>query len=199
MTTTLLTGALSPSDLVVRSDGRTIVGIAAPYGVEARVYDPDVKRWVVEGFEHRSTWVRGLDRPQRVKLYLNHGHREGKLPVGTATLLRDDTAGLYAELHAVDTDAGNEAVELVRSGTLDALSVGFFANATADRWSADGRSVVRVDAELREVSAVGMPAYAGADVLAVRDDEAPRLAHPGRARAIGIRAGLLERSYRSRP
>jgi hypothetical protein len=54
---------------------------------------------------------------------------------------------------------------LVRSGTVDAFSVGFMP--IRDRRDEDG-TVVRLEAALREVSLVAMPAYEGALVAGVR-------------------------------
>jgi len=155
---------ITAADLEVRSDGRTVTGIAVPFGAPAEI------RTARGAFT--ETFVRGAfartiaERGDRVKFLAEHDR--GSLPLGRATLLREDPAGLYAEFRVSATTAGDEALELIRDGALDALSIGF--RAVRDRWSADRTAVERVEAALFEVSACGFPAYDEARVLAVRTD-----------------------------
>jgi HK97 family phage prohead protease len=71
---------------------------------------------------------------------------------------------LHAAFEIVATRDGDDALELVRSRTVDSFSVGF----SGIRHSMDGEVVVRTEASLREVSLTAMPAYAGAAVAGVR-------------------------------
>jgi len=104
------------------------------------------------------------DRGDRVKFLAQHDRRS--MPLGRATLLREDATGLYGEFRVSNTAAGDEALELIRDGALDAFSVGF--RPVRDRWNADRSMVERTEARLDEVSAVAFPAYDGALIAGVR-------------------------------
>ena len=155
----------SAPDLEVRSDARTVVGIAVPFDETAQVSDTGSGRYrerFVRGAFAKTIEQRG---PGKVKFLANHDVK--RLPLGRATLLREDTAGLYAEFRVSKTVAGDEVLELIRDGALDALSVGFAP--VSARNGKDG-AIERTEVALREVSAVAWPAYAGASIVAVRSD-----------------------------
>lgn len=144
--------------------GRIVHGIAVPYGQEAEVSDgygqPYRERFEFGAFA-RSIRERGA----KVKLFT--GHEVRKLPIGRAVELREERDGLYAAFEIAATRDGDDALELVRSGTVDSFSVGF----RGIRERMDGAVVVRIEAALMEVSLVGMPAYAGAAVAGVRSQQ----------------------------
>ncbi len=164
------------SDIEVRSDGtgRTVHGIIVPFGRTARVSDggPSYN----EAFERGAFSKTIADRGDKVKLLSQHNSRRN--PLGRATLLREDTAGLYGEFHVSRTTAGDEALELLKDGALDSFSVGFGGIRQEKR---DG-VVWRTEVALREASLVTFPAYEGALVAGVRswsalsDDEREELA-----------------------
>jgi HK97 family phage prohead protease len=163
----------SPVDLELRGgDGRTVVGIAVPFGKASRVVDPG-------GPPYDETFRMGAfartirERGDRVKFLANHERL--KLPLGRATLLREDSAGLYAELRVSKTAAGDEALELIRDGALDGLSIGFMPIKTGEIWNVTRTAVERTEAALREISAVAFPAHAGAEIVGVRSEPAPSL------------------------
>lgn len=153
------------ADLEVRADstGRTIHGIVVPFGVVARVSDggPSYDEMFRQGAFAKTIAERG----DRVKLLSQHEARRN--PLGRATLLREDTAGLYGEFSVSRTTAGDEALELVRDGALDSFSVGF-----APVKHVTERNVrVRTEVALREASLVTFPAYADALVGGVRAED----------------------------
>jgi HK97 family phage prohead protease len=156
-------------DLEVRSsgDGRTVVGIVAPFDQVARVSDggPAYDECFVRGAFVRSISERG----DRIKLLSQHDSRSN--PLGRATLLREDAAGLYGEFRISATQAGDEALELLRDGALDAFSIGF-SGISARR---ERGVTVRTEVRIRECSLVSLPAYEGARVLAVRSADKPSL------------------------
>lgn len=175
----------TPSDLEIRSDGRTVVGISVPFDQPAVIESPMGK--FRETFE-RGSFTETIKAPQKVKFLAQH-QRE-TLPLGRAIVLREDAQGLYSEFRVSKTVAGDEALELIRDGALDALSVGF--QPVKDRWSRDRTSVVRESVRLLEVSAVSWPAFSGAQILAVRSDGTlPPRPPLTRARAL-IRINELE-------
>lgn len=161
MTTDRLTRA-NHADLQIRSDGRTVVGIAVPFGRPTDIRD--ASGTYAETFR-RGAFARTIaDRGDRVKFLAQHDRRA--LPLGRAQVLREDAAGLYAEFRVSQTVAGDEALELIRDGALDALSIGF--RPIRDRWTADRSAVERLEVRLDEVSAVSFPAYDEALIAGVR-------------------------------
>ncbi len=156
----------SHADLEVRGgDGRTVVGIAMPFDEPANIVEPSGQRFV-ETFR-RGAFARTIrERGDRVKFLAQHNRQA--MPLGRATLLREDTQGLYGEFRVSKTTAGDEVLELVRDGALDGLSVGFAPLSNGDRWNATRSEVERLEVALREVSAVTFPAFAGAGIAGVR-------------------------------
>lgn len=158
----------APADLQVRSDGRTIMGIAMPWDAKARVndgYGPYTEVFRRGAFRKTIT-----ERGKRVKALANHDRRQ--LPLGRADTLREDASGLYVEMRVSKTRAGDEALELVRDGALDSFSVGFAP--VKERTMPDG-TVERTEVRLDEVSVVAFPAYDGALIAGVRDASVPDL------------------------
>lgn len=157
---------VTPADLEIRADGRTVSGIAVPFDEPARVRDGN-------GTPYTEVMRRGAfaktirERASSIKLLVNHDAML-RLPIGAATLLREDAAGLYAEFRVSATRDGDEALTLIQDGVLDGLSVGFSPVKGGDRRSRD--MLERLEVKLREVSAVAFPAYAGARVIGVRSD-----------------------------
>lgn len=152
-----------PLGLEIRAggDGRTIAGIAVPFDQPTEIHDATGS--------FREEFVRGAfdrtirERAGRVKLLAQHDAKS--FPIGRASLLREDARGLYSEFVVSKTARGDEALELVRDGTLDGLSVGFAA--VRDTWTRDHVRQV-LEAKLYEVSVVPWPAYDGARISAVR-------------------------------
>lgn len=152
------------ADLEVRGDGRTVVGIAVPFDAPTAIRDASGS---YDEVIRRGAFARTIrERGNRVKFLAQHDHRV--LPLGRAHLLREDPTGLYAELRVSQTTAGDEVLELVRDGALDALSIGF--RPQRDRWSADRSMVERLEVRLDEISAVAFPAYESALIAGVRGD-----------------------------
>lgn len=171
----LIQRAITQGDLELRSDGRTVYGMVVPFDREAVVNDGAGNyREVFRNGAFTRSINAGVNR---VKLYANHSHRRGENPLGTATMLRQDPAGLVGEFHISNTRAGSEALELVRDGALDSFSVGFAEVPGKDRRT---RGLVeRLEVKLREASLVAFPAYEGALISGLRaelgDEELERL------------------------
>lgn len=151
-------------DLEVRAegDGRTLCGICVPYDVEQRIHPQ-----LTEVFR-RGAFANVARAAHRVKLLV--GHDSQALPIGRATLLREDERGLYGEFRVSKGQRGDDILELVRDGALSELSVGF--QPLKDKRRPDG-VIERLAAHLAEVSLVTFGAYgANAAVAAVRDESA---------------------------
>jgi HK97 family phage prohead protease len=148
-------------------DGRTIFGIAVPYNKEQRIGAS-----LIEVFR-KGVFADVIRAPHRVKLLRGHGENN---VLGRATLLKETDEGLYAEFKISKTRQGDEALELVKDGALDQLSVGFMPIKNKKR--EDG-VLERIKAHLAEVSLVTFGAYGEmASVTGVREGQpliTPRL------------------------
>jgi HK97 family phage prohead protease len=141
-------------DLEVRSaaqggDGRTIVGIAVPYGRPQRIDRSLVEQFNQGAFNHQ------LRASHRVPFARNHQKLGGTL-IGKTISMRDDAAGLYGEWRVSKTPSGDETLELVKDGVLSQLSIGFRED--KNRRLPDG-TVARTRAHLTEVAVVPEGAY----------------------------------------
>ncbi|MDQ1202719.1 HK97 family phage prohead protease [Rhodococcus sp. SORGH_AS_0303] len=155
-----------PVDLELRgSDGRTVVGICAPFNQAADISE--------RGYRFSETIRPGsfaktiAERGDRVKFLALHDARS--MPLGRATLLREDASGLYGEFRVSKTQAGDEVLELINDGALDALSVGM--RVISDTWNRDHTSRSITEIALAEVSAVNFGAYSGAVILGTRSHD----------------------------
>lgn len=158
-----ITRAFPTEDLEVRAAQRTVTGIAVPWDQVADVFD--TRRGPYQEAFVRGAFTRTIrERGDRVKFLANHADRQ--FPLGRATVLREDPGGLYAEFHVSKTRDGDEALELIRDGALDSLSIGF-SPISEDTRSKPG-VVLRTEVALREVSVVSYGAYEGARILALR-------------------------------
>ena len=154
-------------ELRANSDGRTIFGIAVPYNKEQRITST-----MIEVFR-KGVFSEVIKAPHRVKLLRGHGENN---VLGRATLLKETDDGLYAEFKISKTREGDEALELVKDGAVDQLSVGFMPIKNKKR--TDG-VMERLKAHLAEVSLVTFGAYGElASVTGMREGQphlTPRL------------------------
>lgn len=104
-------------------------------------------------------------RPGRVTANRDHSYER---TVGMARSFQASRAeGLVASIKISGTDLGDETLELANDGVLGA-SVGMAVRAGDQRWSAGNTRRQIVKAFLDHIALVPNPAYAGAEVLAVR-------------------------------
>lgn len=149
------------TNLEVRGDGdgRTICGIVVPYDVEQRI-----SHNLTEVFR-RGAFSRVIPNAHRVKLLVSHDSRA--LPIGRATLLREEAGGLWGEFRVSKGSRSDDILELVRDGALSEFSIGF--QSLKDNRRKDG-VVERIAAHLAEVSLVTFGAYGqAAQIAAVRE------------------------------
>lgn len=186
--TDLITRTLAHADMQVRGgDGRTVYGLAVPFDRVARVddglgpYD--------EVFRHGS-FARTINAGAHRVKFLGH-HNRGVNPLGRAHSLTEDTAGLVGEFRVSKTQAGDDALELVRDGALDAFSVGFAG--VKERKGKRGL-VERLEVHLREVSLVAFGAYADALVGGVRAQLSEHLSDEELERLLALAQDLDTRT-----
>jgi HK97 family phage prohead protease len=175
------------ADLEIRSDGRTITGIAMPFDAPAEVSDGGYR--YTEVFR-RGAFQRTIAERGTVKLLTQHQRQSN--PIGRTSVLREDPSGLYMEARVSNTTAGDEVLALVADGALDGLSIGY--SAVRDDMADDG-TVQRLEVRLREISVVTFPAYADAAISGVRTGD-PNTFTFSREAAFR-RLQLLERSFGS--
>tara|TARA_R110000796_G_scaffold114619_2_gene226322 strand:- start:9965 stop:11470 length:1506 start_codon:yes stop_codon:yes gene_type:complete len=132
---------------------RTVSGIAVPYGQEANI-----------GGAYTESFKRGSIAEDVTDVKLFYGHAE---PIGRVIEGRDTELGFEITAKISDTARGNEVRTLLKDGVLNKFSVGFVP-VNSEK---DGNTVVRTEVSLREVSIVPFPAYAGATVTEVREDD----------------------------
>lgn len=177
MTNTLVCRSVL-TDMGVRSgeggDGRTIFGLSVPFGVSIEMFD-----WwdgeYTEDFARGSFAKTITERGDKVKFLGQHDSRS-QMPLGKATVLREDPAGLYSEFRVSKTQRGDELIELVRDGAMDSLSIGFVP-VSETQTKTDGKlHITRTEVSLREVSAVTFAAYDGTATI-----DGVRGAHPASA------------------
>jgi HK97 family phage prohead protease len=131
---------------------RTIVGLAVPYGQLADI-----------GGAYQERFVAGaIDSVEDVKLF--YGHEE---PIGKVVEGRDTEAGYEILARVSDTPRGNEVLTLMRDGVLNKFSVGFLP-VESER---DGTTITRTKVSLKEVSVVPFPAFTGANITEVREEQ----------------------------
>lgn len=131
---------------------RTVTGIAVPYGQTANI-----------GGQYLEQFVPGAVRSiEDVKLFYAHEEPIGKIIEG-----RDTERGFEIVAKVSDTPRGNEVLTLMRDGVLNKFSVGFVP-LESER---DGQTVTRTAVDLKEVSVVAFPAFAGASIEEVREEQ----------------------------
>lgn len=147
------------SELEIRSfearadvEERTIVGLAVPYGQLADI-----------GGAYQERFAPGaIDSVEDVKLF--YGHEE---PIGKIVEGRDTEEGFEIVARVSQTPKGDEVLTLMRDGVLNKFSVGFIP-VESDK---DGSTITRTKVDLKEVSVVPFPAFAGANITEVREEQ----------------------------
>ena len=139
-------------ELSRKGDGRTIFGIAVPYGKPSRV----PHEGIVEQFA-RGAFANQVRAPYRVPFTRGHIDTGGSI-IGVTKLLREDAAGLYGEWRVSKTALGDETLALVEDGALRDLSIGFDEVPNGNR-QIHGGIVERVRSTLREVATVVQGIY----------------------------------------
>lgn len=108
---------------------------------------------------------------RRVKLLWQHDAGE---PIGVWDEVREDARGLYVKGRILtDVQRGAEALELLRSGAIDGLSIGY-RTVKSERLAGAGRRLLEID--LWEVSVVTFPMMPEARVRAGSADGSDDLA-----------------------
>lgn len=135
---------------------RTITGIAVPWDTVATVSDGT-----------KVSFSRGaFDVNQKApKLIENHDLTQLR---GTVTELADSAEGLLFTATFAKTAAANDAIELIKAGAYDSVSVG----AVPTKFKYDKNGVMQVQAaDIAEISLVAMPAFKDAVITEIAASE----------------------------
>jgi HK97 family phage prohead protease len=145
---------------VEKAGKRRFEGVAAPWDTWALIGGVFEERF------QRNCFHRAITDGKSIPLLI--GHDMGSLPVGRSVELRDADAGLEGSWELSDTQRAGEAWELIRDGSLQALSTGFRTFRGQDHIEpADPPAFPRVtrrNVHLFEVSLVPAGAYSDATI-----------------------------------
>lgn len=159
-------------DAVIGGDGRTVVLACVPFDREAIVDDGDGPYREVfrrGAFTHLTGAARHTE--------LRYAHRSSPADLlGFGIDLVEDPHYLLGSFRVSPSDAGDQILAHVRDGQLAGVSIGYVAGAhpgdNRERLEREGRLVERLRVKrLPEVSLTPAPAYAGAEVMAVREQQ----------------------------
>ena len=145
----------------VDAGGRTVVGVVAPYD-EVTYLGPHPDGELIR----RGAFRRSIGQRKRIPLLRNH---EIDRTLGWSSRFAEGETGLEGEFVVNQGGPGDDLLDELRDGYLTGMSVGFRPIKT-ERGERGVHHVV--EAALVEVSMVGIPAYQGAGMLALRSADA---------------------------
>jgi HK97 family phage prohead protease/HK97 family phage major capsid protein len=131
---------------------RTITGLAVPWQVSAQLSTGETVLFEKGAIAEDSTSVKLLEFHDDTRV------------IGKVTALASTDEGLMFEAKIAPTRAGDDALELLKMGALDSVSVG--AMPVKFKTTNDGTMLVS-EARLIEISVVTVPAYQAAQIYSV--------------------------------
>jgi HK97 family phage prohead protease len=159
--------------------GRTLVLACVPF---------DTPTWVADGGDpYREEFAPGaFDHVDLTRTHLRRGHKpDPRNELGRGLSLREDSGWLVGEFRVARGDTGDQILNLVADGMLRGVSIGFDPGVDEQRTDRIGPVVRRKRVKrMPEVSLVDEPAYEGAEVLAMRADQARRAREVAALRAL---------------
>jgi HK97 family phage prohead protease len=138
---------------------RTFKGYASTFGNVDEVGD------IIEaGSFAKSIMERGPNGTKQIKVLWQHD-----APLGMPTVMQEDSKGLYVEAKISKTRLGDEALELMRDGVVDRMSIGFSIPQGKAVWD-ESLGVRKIkEVKLFEFSPVTFPANEMAVVTGVKN------------------------------
>jgi HK97 family phage prohead protease len=171
-------------------DGRTLIGRAVPYGETINLKDGTRESFAYGAFRDQIA----AGQVGQVKLFDSHAARlGGQQPIGKTASLAETQQGLMGSWPLYNTTRAADALELVRTGEVTGLSIGFSLPGRAATSQGPMGEQVRTAAHLDHVVLTHEPAYPTAQVTAIRDARLGVAAFrrdQARQRAILDRVGL---------
>lgn len=142
---------------MIDPDERTFEGYAAAYG------NVDSDNDVIEHGAFSKSIKEGFPA-KRIKVLWQH---EADTPIGLPIEMREDSRGLWVKSRISRTRKGDEAIELMRDGVIDRMSVGF--SIPGGKSSIDGQGIRHIyEGKLFEYSLVTWPANDQAIITGVK-------------------------------
>ena len=143
--------------------GHTLVGYAAVFDVETIIggWEGNFREVIKPGAFAKTLKERG----DKVKVLFNHGFDPsiGDKPLGKATVMREDSTGLWIEVPLDDTSYNQDIKALLRSGALDGMSFRF--SVVRETWAETDEDDPELplrelqEVKLYELGIVTFPAY----------------------------------------
>lgn len=123
----------------IESDGRTLEGYAAVWGVETEIFE--------RGASYTEVIVRGSfsktarERTGKVLCQYNHGKDPavGTLPVAVWNEIREDEHGLFVSGRILDTPSGDAVRAAIAAGAINSMSFAF--KIVKETWSERGQRI----------------------------------------------------------
>jgi len=144
-------------DSYVDMDERTFKGYAS-------TWDEDKVGDVI----HQGSFIKSINEAfpaKRIKVLWQHSE-----PLGMPTEMYEDNYGLYVKGKVSKTRLGDEALELMRDGVVDRMSIGFMIPQGKADYDEDGIRHIR-EVKLMEFSPVTFPANEAAIITGVKNIE----------------------------
>ena len=157
-----------PVELEASGDGRTLDVRIIPYNIVSRVSDDGGRTFYDE------EWMPGAFERQLYaahRVLVNFEHQQGiQGTVGKGQELRDSDSALEGTFRMLNHSDADKALELVNEGVLTGVSI----EAVPEKTVREDGVMRRVKARLVNIALCRFPAYAGAEVLAVRESQDAR-------------------------
>lgn len=157
----------------VSDEDRTFSGYASTFGEP-----PDFTGDVIERGSFRDTLAEWKSSGRKLPLLDSHETGTIRSVIGYMIEAREDSHGLFTKFLVLPGRDGDEALERVRAGIVDGLSIGYMVGpedhrrpTEAERKNGVRRVLTRID--LREVSLVIAPANDRARVTEKREELSP--------------------------
>lgn len=141
----------------VDMDTRTFSGYASTWDIDQ-----------VGDVIHQGAFIKSITEAfpaKRIKVLWQHGE-----PLGMPTEMREDEYGLYVKGKISKTRLGDEALELMRDGVVDRMSIGFTIPQGKSDYDEEGTRHIR-EIKLMEFSPVTFPANEAAIITGVKTIE----------------------------
>jgi HK97 family phage prohead protease len=139
--------------------------------IDARTFEGYASTWdedQVGDVIHQGAFIKSINEAfpaKRIKVLWQHSE-----PLGMPTEMREDSYGLYVKGRVSKTALGDEALELMRDGVVDRMSIGFMIPQGKADYDEDGVRHIR-EVKLMEFSPVTFPANEAAIITGVKNIE----------------------------
>lgn len=163
-------------------DGRTVTAYAAVFDQDAEISDQHGQ--YVERIDRKAfNRIIGMGQFGRIGVLYNHGYDAtgrpnmvGSVPIGTPLEIKAEPRGLLTVTRYNRSEMADAVLEAIRDGQIKGQSFRGRIVQSAETTAAGRRHITRTELGLREYGPTPSPAYAGAEILALRSQGAMLLA-----------------------